>query len=167
MKQFFTFRRGGRTLMITGGNIVTMEAFGSYTEICLLDGSHIRVSKNLKFLLARFSDCDFLVRAHRSWVINLDLVSRLLPGRPCSALLKNGLRIPLGAGICDQISARLELRQQNSPNLQSALSVEAAFCSSLSSGSEWNYLSGDTMGLEFKRPAVFRNFSYTYATPDK
>jgi len=53
-------------------DIVALEAQRSYTEVHLLDGNRLVVSKNLKQLEEELSTYSVFYRTHRSWIINLD-----------------------------------------------------------------------------------------------
>ncbi len=70
-------------------NIVAMQANGAYTEIYLLDGTSILVSKNVKQMGAQLpADINFM-RCHRSWIINLDHVVSYKSSQGDLTLLNN------------------------------------------------------------------------------
>jgi DNA-binding LytR/AlgR family response regulator len=55
-----------------------LRADGAYSQIVMRDQSEIRVSKNLAHLLSLLpADCDFFVRLHRSFAVNVNYISSI------------------------------------------------------------------------------------------
>ena len=57
-----------------------LEADGSYTYVCLRNGTRILVSKKLKFFEDLLADRELFYRPHRSYIINLNSVQKYLRG---------------------------------------------------------------------------------------
>lgn len=56
-------------------DIVAVEAFGVYSIIHLVDSKKITTSKTLKFIEGLFPKTHLFFRTHRSWLINLNLIT--------------------------------------------------------------------------------------------
>lgn len=61
-------------------DIVALEAMRAYTQIYLMDGNTLLVSRNIKQLEERLPMDTLFFRAHRSWIVNIDQVQSLKPG---------------------------------------------------------------------------------------
>lgn len=66
------------TFFINPMNVVFIIAQGSYCTIKLTTGEEIKLARNLKFVLSQFLNIDYLYRMHRSFVINLNFVERVI-----------------------------------------------------------------------------------------
>jgi len=75
-------------------NIVFCKSDGNYTEIKLVDGEKIVVSRQIKFLEEKLDATQF-VRVHKSYLINLSFVSKYLKGRGGTIVMSSGDSIPV------------------------------------------------------------------------
>lgn len=71
-------------------DIVAIEASHAYTRIYMADEQIFLISKNLRQLEKELSDFENIYRAHRSWIINLDMVKSYFKTKQ-EILLTNGI----------------------------------------------------------------------------
>lgn len=76
----------------SSGNIILLEAQGSYTIIEMINGKKELISRTLKDFEELLPEKDFC-RIHHSYVINLNHVKEYLYGRGGSVLMSNGSQI--------------------------------------------------------------------------
>ncbi|MES2477733.1 MAG: LytTR family DNA-binding domain-containing protein [Bacteroidota bacterium] len=75
-----------KTMLKVNGNIhfvdplqiLYIRAESSYTVVKLANNEEIKISKNLKYVYAQFLDQGFLFRSHKSFVVNLHFVVKLI-----------------------------------------------------------------------------------------
>lgn len=67
-------------LFIEINDIVTLEAEGAYTYVCLKDGNKILISKKLKFFEDLLAERPLFYRPHRSYLINLSYINKYVRG---------------------------------------------------------------------------------------
>ena len=65
----------GLKRMVKLVDIVAVEANGSYSDIHLIGGEQITISKNMKYFENLLPENNFFFRTHRSWVINIKLIA--------------------------------------------------------------------------------------------
>jgi two-component system LytT family response regulator len=70
-------------------NILALEAMRAYTQVYLVDGSSLVVSRNMKQLEDRLPMEDKFFRSHRSWIVNTDHVKNLNLGEGELVLTNN------------------------------------------------------------------------------
>lgn len=58
--------------------IISVEGQRAYSEIILLSGKRLTVSKNLKNMEDLFSDYEPLFRCHKSWIINTQHIDKIV-----------------------------------------------------------------------------------------
>lgn len=76
-------------------DIICIEADGSYSRISCVGGKIIIVSKNLKYFENTFLEIDFIIRPHRSFLINLQHMVRFDKSARGKINMRNGLEIDL------------------------------------------------------------------------
>lgn len=76
--QKIIFKTQGTTFMINPEMVMYISAEGSYCEIKLSNGELIRLSKNLKYVMSQFVNVDFLFQIHRSNVVNMKFVEKVI-----------------------------------------------------------------------------------------
>jgi two-component system, LytTR family, response regulator len=77
------------------GNLLYIEADGSYARIHCLDRETITVSKNLKYFETALEGIDFIVRPHRSFLVNIHHIDRFDKSDRGRICMKNGTLIDL------------------------------------------------------------------------
>ncbi|NQX91376.1 MAG: response regulator transcription factor [Flavobacteriales bacterium] len=91
-REFFT---SGRKYYLRIQDIGYVEASGSYSVLHLRDGRELMLSRNLKWV-TEFIDSDYFIRAHNSFLINVNYVSHtLLKKNEC--VLMNGVKLPISS----------------------------------------------------------------------
>ncbi len=80
--------------MVEVEKILYCQADGNYTEVYLLDGHRIIVSKNLK-MIEQSLPKDLFFRPHQSYLINLHCISRFSTGDDAEIELTNRKMIPI------------------------------------------------------------------------
>lgn len=63
-------------LFVEVAHIMLLEADGAYTRVWMADGSKLLVSKRLLFFENVLEDRPFMVRVHRSYLVNFNFVKR-------------------------------------------------------------------------------------------
>lgn len=74
--------------------IVFLKADGSYTEVHLSSGTKILVSKKLKFFEDLLNRRSYIFRPHRSYLINLNHISRYVKGEGI-IVMRNNAQLPI------------------------------------------------------------------------
>ena len=87
------------------GDIVYVEASGSYSTLYLNTGKRITVSKNLKRIEEMLQDTLFC-RVHNSYLVRLDAVQSF-SHRNGTLLLLNGKEIPMAVRKKEQVRKQL------------------------------------------------------------
>lgn len=90
-------------------DICYFKAEGSYTHIELENGSKLLVSKNLKHFQHLLEDNASFFRMHRSAMVNVKFIKRIVRDAGYSAVLTNGRELPISD---EKISNLLTLIQQ-------------------------------------------------------
>lgn len=106
-KDRFVVRHGERFLVIPAGDIDAIEAEANYMWI-----HRGRDTFPLRATLATLEkslDPSLFVRAHRSWMLNVQKIRELLPGTKGGllAVTASGIRVPVSAGHRKDVEARL------------------------------------------------------------
>jgi DNA-binding LytR/AlgR family response regulator len=94
--------------LLDPNEITYINAEGSYCVIVSTKMFPLKVSKNLLHVMTLIPDgCPFLIRVHRSWVINVNRVSAISRmENHYYAILHGGMRVPVSTRtIKDQILA--------------------------------------------------------------
>jgi two-component system LytT family response regulator len=76
-------------------DIMYLEADGSYTKIILSNDPPLMVSKNLKYFEEQLSDEPGFFRNHRSYIINVAFIKRVVKSSGGSIQLLNGSSLPI------------------------------------------------------------------------
>jgi two-component system, LytTR family, response regulator len=76
-------------------NLLYIEADGSYTRVHCINRDVITVSKNLKYFETALEGIDFIVRPHRSFLINIHHIDRFNKSERGRICMKNGTMIDL------------------------------------------------------------------------
>jgi two-component system LytT family response regulator len=88
--------------------ILFLKADGSYTEVHLLNGTQVVVSRKLFELEDKLNDEAFL-RTHRSYIVNMHHVTEYVGGSKSELILSSGQQIPVSRGRKDAVRTFLEL----------------------------------------------------------
>ncbi len=78
------------------------ESDGSYSYVRYTDGSSLLISKPLKYLEGILCDFQFL-RVHKSYIVNMDYVSKYHRGSGGLLTMKNGARIKVSRSKKDEL----------------------------------------------------------------
>jgi len=81
-------------LFVEVADIMLLEAEGAYTHVWLRDGSRLLVSKRLIFFEQVLSDRPFMIRVHRSFMVNFNHVTKYSKAESLLSL-DNGKTIPV------------------------------------------------------------------------
>ncbi|MBU3012790.1 LytTR family DNA-binding domain-containing protein [Polaribacter vadi] len=81
-------------------NILCIEADRMYSKIYLLDDKTFLVSKKLSYYENLFLDDEKFIRAHRSWIININTI-KTYSKKDKEVILKNGYKVPISKGHKD------------------------------------------------------------------
>ncbi len=83
------------------------EASGSYTHIYLTNGNKMLVSKNIKAIADKLPDDEFL-RVHKSFVININSISKYVKSDGGYLVLDNGENVPVSVRKKHELMGLLE-----------------------------------------------------------
>jgi two-component system LytT family response regulator len=75
-------------------NICYIEADGAYSNIYLQDGRKLVVSKNVKVFADKLSE-DLFYRIHKSYLININFISKYIKSDGGYLIMENGASIPV------------------------------------------------------------------------
>jgi two-component system, LytTR family, response regulator len=75
-------------------NICYIEADGAYSNIYLQDGKKMVVSKNVKVFAEKLSESSFC-RIHKSYLININFISKYVKSDGGYLIMENGASIPV------------------------------------------------------------------------
>jgi two-component system, LytTR family, response regulator len=75
-------------------NICYIEANGAYSNIYLQDGKKMVVSKNVKVFAEKLSESSFC-RIHKSYLININFISKYVKSDGGYLIMENGASIPV------------------------------------------------------------------------
>jgi DNA-binding LytR/AlgR family response regulator len=91
-----TVYQNGECIELPAMEIQVVEASGNYVRIYAADKVY-SIREAISSLNAKL-DPDIFLRTHRSYIVNLQCVSRVIPrnGGPPALLLKNGRTVPIG-----------------------------------------------------------------------
>lgn len=96
---------GNNIVFIELADVLYFQAEGSYTEILMLDGKRLTVSRTLKNFEEALEQNSQFFRCHKSHIVNLDHLSQYVKSDGGYVVLKNGEMLPISA---DKSSALLE-----------------------------------------------------------
>ena len=97
----------------SGFDIINLEdvcyfkAEGSYTNIFFCDGGNLLVSKNLKYFEFILSGITHYVRIHRSYIVNINYVKKIIRKEGGILLLENKSELPVAEDKMESIIALL------------------------------------------------------------
>lgn len=96
IRERFAVRGRGQILFVKAANIDWIGAEGNYARLYTREGSHL-IRESLQHLEETLDPSTF-VRVHRSAIINIERVGKLVPGPEgtFSIVLQNDVAIPLG-----------------------------------------------------------------------
>ncbi len=89
--------------------IVYLEADGSYARIYFENGSGMTVSRNLKHFEFTLSACHNFVRIHRSFLINIHYLKKIVRKNGSQVVLHNDFELPIAE---DRVEGLLNLFRQ-------------------------------------------------------
>lgn len=89
-------------------DVCYFKAEGSYTQIFFADNTALLVSKNLKHFEFILSDINNFVRTHRSFIVNVNFVKKILRKDGGMLLLENKTELPVTE---DKVHKIIELLQ--------------------------------------------------------
>ncbi len=90
-------------------DICYLKAEGSYTQIFFVASPNLLVSKNLKYFEFILSGCENFLRVHRSFIVNLNFVKRVIRKDGGILCLENKTELPIAE---DKLEKVLELLQK-------------------------------------------------------
>jgi len=90
-------------------DVCYFKAEGSYTQIFFVDNTSLLVSKNLKHFEFILSGIQSFVRIHRSFMVNINFVKKILRKDGGTLLLENHSELPIAE---DKTQKILELLQK-------------------------------------------------------
>ena len=97
--QKILFKIRGTIYLIDPYQILFIKAEKSYCIIELSNGDSIRIAKNLKQVSSLFLETNFLYKVHRSFVVNLKFIEKIIPLEATKNLhivcLTNGTTVPI------------------------------------------------------------------------
>jgi two-component system LytT family response regulator len=76
-------------------NLMYLEADGAYTNVFLLDGNKLLISKKLKEFENILSNNKNFFRTHRSYIINVACIKQYIKSDGGSIMLQNNISIPV------------------------------------------------------------------------
>ncbi len=76
-------------------NICYVAAEGSYTRLSVVESSEVIVSKNLKYFEESLCKEKLFMRVHRSYIVNLSFIKKIVRDEGCIIILKTGVQIPV------------------------------------------------------------------------
>jgi two-component system LytT family response regulator len=80
--------------LVKPSHILYCEADGNYTKVNLLDGKVMLVAKTLKYIEELLAN-DIFIRTHKSYVVNINYVSRFDKSNDLHVVLSNNEKIPV------------------------------------------------------------------------
>jgi two-component system LytT family response regulator len=89
--------------VVQAGRILYLNAEGSYTTLYLDNGKVLHASKNLKHYQSLLSNLPFLLRVHKSYIVNTCFITRIIKSDGGSIVMTNGTTIPLSPEIKDLV----------------------------------------------------------------
>lgn len=115
---FYTSEKGEHKLSLSVADgyefvkvddILYLLADGSYTHVCLKNGSKITTSKNLKFFESILDEYGFF-RIHNSTLINTKFIQRILKTAGGSVLMENGEEFSISKSRKEEFMNHLALK---------------------------------------------------------
>lgn len=105
--QYLSYRKAGGIQLLNVSDIQFIQAAGHYSEVVTLDGSIVLHDKHLDKLLSLLPTHYY--RIHRSFIVNLHLVTRLHthPGSKYSVILSTKQELPIGRTRVTELRAKL------------------------------------------------------------
>jgi two-component system LytT family response regulator len=97
----------GGFVYLNKSEIVMCEAAGNYTTIYSLGADKLLCSKNIG-LVQDMLDDDNMVRCHKSYLININYVTKVITKDDCMAYLKGGFIAEVSQRKKDELKLRLE-----------------------------------------------------------
>ena len=88
-------------------NIIYLEAQGSYTKVHLVNSQPLLISKNMKSFEEKLNTSEF-IRIHKSFIININHVSRYMRNSTNTVLLTNGEEVPVAVRRKEEFNDLLE-----------------------------------------------------------
>lgn len=83
------------------------EASGSYTQLYLTNGNKMLVSKNIKAIMEKLPEEEFL-RVHKSYLININSIAKYVKSDGGYLVLDNGDNIPVSVRKRHEITKAIE-----------------------------------------------------------
>jgi DNA-binding LytR/AlgR family response regulator len=106
------FKVQGTLHFIDAHDVLYIHAQSAYTIVKLASAEEIRIARNLKYVHTQFYGHDFLFRTHRSFVVNLLAVKKLMApkGKQNSSIivqLSSGAEVLLSRKLKQQFLVRI------------------------------------------------------------
>lgn len=95
--------------LIEPENIIYIKAEGAYSEIHLTEGKKILASKNLKMFEDNLKDYEFLIRVHKSYLVNFKYVVSINKSNGGTIVLINGIEIPFNTESYLNLLGKIDL----------------------------------------------------------
>ncbi|MFN4199314.1 MAG: LytR/AlgR family response regulator transcription factor [Flavobacterium sp.] len=88
---------GNSLIMISPQDIVYLKADNSYTIIHLNSGKKWITSRLLKNFEIKLNTCEFIIRIHKSYMINMNYVDGFSKSNGGTVILQNNIEVPISA----------------------------------------------------------------------
>jgi two-component system LytT family response regulator len=89
--------------------IMYLQANGSYTNIFLNNNTHVLVGKNLKYFEDLIADDTLFFRTHRSYLVNISYIKKVLKSNGGELILNNNISLPINTDKFEDLIALLKL----------------------------------------------------------
>lgn len=86
---------GNALEVIKVDDIIFLQAEGSYTKIFLSNNKNLLVSKKLKYFEQLLNNSPSLFRIHRSYIVNLNAVNKLIKSNGGTVVMKDETELPI------------------------------------------------------------------------
>lgn len=103
-----TIKSGTATIRLNVKNIIFIESYGHYLVMHCTTGEY-RVREKLTTIIEQINNPRF-IRAHKSYIINVDFVIKVLPGK---LKLRNELEIPMGRNFKEKVIQGITSSENN------------------------------------------------------
>ena len=89
--------------------IIAAKADGAYTELILEDKENLFLSKRISLIEKLFDDSNFY-RLNRSYMVNLNKITKISKKDGGVVYLTNGYEIPINKEVRDKLSQKMNQR---------------------------------------------------------
>lgn len=100
---------GSSLIFLAMDKIIFIKGEGAYSDVNMIDGTKYMVSRNLKNFEDIFQENPMFFRAHKSYIVNLTLVSSYNKSDGGSLFLSNGASVPISPDKSQIILDKIKL----------------------------------------------------------